>query len=100
MENPAGGRNIPPRRLAREYGSGRLGNQARPRRRPELIGDDAQLLPLRSEPQHGAKEVPAARGVDPTRAKNDMAPARRRDSLFAGKLARTVDVERIAEIGL
>lgn len=74
------------RGLANDMG-GRVGDAARPGRRAGLVGDDAQLVPLPGEAQHGTQEVLSTTGEDPARPYNQVVAPRGANGAFTGKLA-------------
>ena len=66
----------------------------------ELVIDHAQALALLRQPQHGFGEVAAARGIDPTGAKNQMLAPSGDDGRLPGQLAVAIDVERADWVAL
>jgi hypothetical protein len=57
--------------------------QLRTGRRAELVVDDSKPLALLGQPQHGLREIAAARGIDPAGAKDQMSRAMLGDQLLA-----------------
>ncbi len=74
---------------------GGRGEVAAPGGRSALIVDDAQLVALPSQAQHGAHEVAAPAAVDPARADDDGRRAAGEQGLLAVALGAPVDAEGI-----
>ena len=66
----------------------------RGRRIADLIGDDAHLVLLARELEHGPNEVATERAVDPRRPQDHVPLMRRRDSALARRLRSSVGVDR------
>ena len=67
---------------------------------PQLVGDDADLVAVRRQAQHGLDEIGAERAVDPGRAQDRDIVMRRQHGLFAGQLGRAIDAGRAGRVGL
>src|SRR5690606_1481129 len=60
----------------------------------DLVGHDAELLPLRGQAQHGQQEIGSVQAVYPSRAEDQMVRGGGLDLLFPGELALAVDAQR------
>jgi hypothetical protein len=60
----------------------------------ELVVDDVQRLALGRQLEHGAREVAAARGINPARAQDQMAAAAGADGVLAVELGAAVHRQR------
>ena len=61
---------------------GHVGQQFGAGGRADLVADDLERVALGGQPQHGAREVAAARGIDPARAQDQVAAAAGADELL------------------
>ena len=83
-------------RLAQGLGhgvGGDVGNQRGSGGRAPLVVDDAKLLALGRQAQHGFDEVAAARGIHPAGAKDQVRATTGGDSLLAFELGGAINVQ-------
>jgi hypothetical protein len=73
---------------------GDVGQQIGPGGRADLVVDDVQRVALGGQAQHRAREVAAARGVDPAGAQDQVAAAAGADQVLAFELGAAVDAQR------
>ena len=76
-------------------GEDRLGKIAGRGRAPGLVVDDAKLVALGAEPEHGLDEIGAERAIDPGRAQDQVLAVGRADGALAGFLAPRIGALRI-----
>ena len=76
-----------------------VGNQGRGGRHANLIGNNAQCIPLARQLQHRFHEICAMDAVDPTGPEDQVSSARCCQSLFPGKLCSTIGALRRRRIG-
>jgi len=83
--------------ILRGFGDGedRLGQIAGRGRPPGLVVDDANLVALGPQPEHGLDEIGAERAVDPGRAQDQVLAVAGADGALAGFLAARIGALRI-----
>ena len=77
-----------------------VGQQARACGGAELVIDHRQPVTLLRQAQHGPGEVPTARAINPTGAKNQVPTTSLRDTLLTFELGRAVHIERSGGVPL
>ena len=76
-------------------GEDRLGKIAGRGRPAGLVVDDAKLVALGAEPEHGLDEIGAERAIDPGRAQDQVLAVGGADGALAGLLAPRIGALRI-----